>query len=450
MISYGSAFATSIYQTKLEISPPLRGTFSGGVPVEAKDPETSGTISPLGGSPLKKTPFGCRNLSGSLAGSVETVRRAFLDRFASFGYRPFASSGLQLLEEAYDVLPPSLRTRLLPLASPGGEPCVLRADITLAAIGHLSSRHAPEERPLRLAYADRIYSVPVPPEERAERFQVGAELLGWEGEGADAEVIYLLLSTLDELGLTDSLVVLGDASLLSRCLSGLPSPLARSLSDSLRRGDLVGYGEALKDRRLPEEARTALSALPWTRGAPESVAENRGALRPEALLGIAETLKRLGYGDRIRIDLGLCRELDYYSGPIFEVYASPAGPALGGGGRYDGLLERLGLMGQAVGFALDLALLADSLPRERGGERTVLLAGGLPSEEVLRLAERITRAGTPLEISWREDRASSLEWARLRGAHRVVDPVGGRVRSLSGGREEGLEDWIAGLAGGTW
>jgi ATP phosphoribosyltransferase regulatory subunit HisZ len=51
-------------------------------------------------------------------------------------------------------------------------------------------------------------------------------------------------------------------------------------------------------------------------------------------------------------DLGLVRDLGYYSGAIFEVYDPALGHVIGGGGRYDDLLGRFGLPLPACGFAL--------------------------------------------------------------------------------------------------
>ena len=70
---------------------------------------------------------------------------------------------------------------------------------------------------------------------------------------------------------------------------------------------------------------------------------------------IGETVEALevrGAADRVRIDLGLLRDLGYYSGAILEVYDPALGHVLGGGGRYDGLLKRFGVDLPAAGFAL--------------------------------------------------------------------------------------------------
>jgi ATP phosphoribosyltransferase regulatory subunit len=58
--------------------------------------------------------------------------------------------------------------------------------------------------------------------------------------------------------------------------------------------------------------------------------------------------------DRLIFDLGLVRELGYYTGAVFEVYDPAVGFALGGGGRYDELLARFGRDLPACGLALDV------------------------------------------------------------------------------------------------
>ena len=46
--------------------------------------------------------------------------------------------------------------------------------------------------------------------------------------------------------------------------------------------------------------------------------------------------------DRVIFDLGLVRDLGYYTGAIFEVYDPALGHVIGGGGRYDDLIGRFG------------------------------------------------------------------------------------------------------------
>ena len=59
-------------------------------------------------------------------------------------------------------------------------------------------------------------------------------------------------------------------------------------------------------------------------------------------------------GAELEVDLGEVRGLGYYTGVVFNLYATGAPRAVGGGGRYDTLLGRFGDPRPAVGFSLDL------------------------------------------------------------------------------------------------
>jgi ATP phosphoribosyltransferase regulatory subunit HisZ len=67
-----------------------------------------------------------------------------------------------------------------------------------------------------------------------------------------------------------------------------------------------------------------------------------------------DALAGRGVADRVQLDLGLLRDLGYYTGAILEVYDPAVGHVLGGGGRYDELMGRFGCALPAAGFALYL------------------------------------------------------------------------------------------------
>src|SRR5918998_1188188 len=112
----------------------------------------------------------------------------------------------------------------------------------------------------------------------------------------------------------------------------------------LSRRDLVGLERVVSD--LP--ARALLVELPTLRGGPEVLD------RAEGLRALHAALERRGVADRVIYDLGLVRELGYYTGAVFEVYDPAVGFTLGGGGRYDELLGRFGRDLPACGVALDV------------------------------------------------------------------------------------------------
>src|SRR5665811_1607244 len=91
-----------------------------------------------------------------------------------------------------------------------------------------------------------------------------------------------------------------------------------------------------------------------------------GAAVERATARIGETynaLEKRGVAARVQVDLGLLRDLGYYSGAILEVYDPAIGHVLGGGGRYDELLRRFGVDLPAAGFALYLERSTSPRPR---------------------------------------------------------------------------------------
>ena len=94
------------------------------------------------------------------------------------------------------------------------------------------------------------------------------------------------------------------------------------------------------------------------RGGAEQLGEARelgGEATVQATERIAATFAAIearGVAERVRVDLGLLRDLGYYTGAILEVYDPALGHVLGGGGRYDELMAEFGRPMPAVGFGL--------------------------------------------------------------------------------------------------
>ena len=92
------------------------------------------------------------------------------------------------------------------------------------------------------------------------------------------------------------------------------------------------------------------------RGGPEILERDDGPAGDALarLRSLYEVLQARGIADRAIFDLGLVRDLGYYTGAVFELYDPAVGFALGGGGRYDDLIGRFGEPRPACGIALDV------------------------------------------------------------------------------------------------
>lgn len=240
-----------------------------------------------------------------------------------------------------------------------GEVLTLRSDTTIPIARVVATRYQDAEPPFRFCYFAHAYrAVDRGVGEPREFLQAGVELIGREAPEADAEVVAITLAALDEAGLRRHRIGVGDASLYRTLLAGLDVPEEDHLPllEALARRDLVGLELAARQLELPDADRDLLIRLPSLRGGPEVLDRVDGPVAEavESLRALHELLAERGVADRVIFDLGLVRELGYYTGAVFEVYDPAVGFTLGGGGRYDELLGRFGRDLPACGMSLDV------------------------------------------------------------------------------------------------
>jgi ATP phosphoribosyltransferase regulatory subunit len=244
-----------------------------------------------------------------------------------------------------------------------GELLAMRTDMTIPIARLVATRLAGDEPPFRLAYFANAYRAVRPQRGQMREFrQAGVELVGAGAPDGTAEVIEVLSAALDAVGLTRAVIGLGDADLYRQLLAELDVAEDRRerILELLATHDLVGLEDEVDALGLAAGARETLLRLPNMRGGSEVLDEARelgGAAVERATKRLAATFEALaerGVAARVNLDLGLLRDLGYYTGAILEVYDPALGHVLGGGGRYDELVGRFGHPLPAAGFALYL------------------------------------------------------------------------------------------------
>jgi ATP phosphoribosyltransferase regulatory subunit len=240
-----------------------------------------------------------------------------------------------------------------------GAVLALRSDMTIPIARVVGTRYADSEAPLRFCYFAHAWrAVERGVGEPREFLQGGLELIGAEGPEGDAEVLALTIEALDAVGLRRHRVGVGDGGMYRSLLESVGVPAERHLPllECLSRRDLVGLELGVTRLELAQRERELLVGLPELRGGPEVLERADGPVADavEGLRALYEVLVERGVADRVILDLGLVRELGYYTGAVFEVYDPAVGFTLGGGGRYDELLGRFGRPLPACGVALDL------------------------------------------------------------------------------------------------
>jgi ATP phosphoribosyltransferase regulatory subunit len=245
-----------------------------------------------------------------------------------------------------------------------GELLALRSDMTIPIARLVASRFADSEPPHRFCYVGNAYRVVRPQRAQVRQFlHAGIELLGSPAPEGTAEVLEVLSASLDAVGLNRAVLGLGDADLYRQLLTelGVQGEHRGRILDRLAEHNLVGLEMAVDEvEGLNAHGRETLLRLPGLRGGAEVLDEARelgGAAVERAAQRLQQTydlLVKRGVAGRVQLDLGLLRDLGYYTGAIVEIYDPALGHILGGGGRYDDLVGRFGTPMPAAGFGLYL------------------------------------------------------------------------------------------------
>ena len=309
-----------------------------------------------------RIPPGTRDILPDEMRELRRVKSELADAFDRFGYEEVATPTI----EYHEVLARG-DERGAPEAyrffDEAGELLAMRTDMTIPIARLVASRFGDAEPPFRLSYVASAYRAITPQRGQMREFtQAGLELIGAEAPEGTAEVIEVLSAALDAVGLTRAVIGLGDADLYRQLLDelGVADDRRDRLLELLAMHDLVGLEAAVGELEIDAGSRETLLRLPNMRGGPEVLeqAHELGGTAVETAtqrLGAThEALAARGVAQRVSLDLGLLRDLGYYTGAIVEVYDPAVGHVLGGGGRYDELMGRFGRPLPAVGFALYL------------------------------------------------------------------------------------------------
>ncbi|HOP11405.1 MAG TPA: histidine--tRNA ligase [Oscillospiraceae bacterium] len=306
----------------------------------------------------------------------------------------------------------------------GGEELTLAPEGTAGVVrAFLENGLAGEALPQKLFYFTTCFRYNRPQAGRLREFhQVGFEIFGADSYLAEAELIVLVNKALKKIGIADAVTTKLNSIGCKQCRGEYKKAL-------------VAYFEQYKDT-LCETCNDRLYKNPMRIldcKSPECKTVAKGApvitdylcddckTHFDALCSLLTDL-----GVKYELDTGIVRGLDYYNGPVFEFVTDQLGAqdAVGGGGRYDGLVEELG--GQptpALGLAMGIermVLLAEKcgcdFPKPAAGRLFMIPIGDETRPRAARLADAVKSAGIPCqtELSTRSLK-SSMRYANKMG-----------------------------------
>ena len=262
---------------------------------------------------------------------------------------------------------PSIVEEMYAFEDKGGRQIALRPELTAPAMRFFVNDLTNYPQPLKLFYFGQCFRYERPQSGRfREFFQFGAELIGASAPESDAEVIGLAAALIAKSGLGEYQIRVGHIGVLRSMLrdAGVPQ---EKVSGILQKLDKKMYDEArplMRDAGMNEEMSEKVIKVTETTG-PVDVLKDFPGEASSYLVEVFRILEAYGFTN-VKVDLGVVRGLDYYTGVVFEVDAPKLGAEkqVCGGGSYS-LTELFG--GEKVfstGFAIGFDRILMALERE--------------------------------------------------------------------------------------
>ncbi len=323
-------------------------------------------------APKLKAPRGTHDVLGEQAsarGRIETRARALLE---GAGYERIETptfEATELFARGVGASTDIVQKEMYTFTDGSNRSLTLRPEGT-APVCRAYVEHGMHKlrQPVKLWYLSSFYRYERAQAGRQRQFwQVGAEALGSDEPAVDAESILLLSTLLEELGVKE----------LRLRLSSLGGPEARERYREQLQAHLREHAEDLapevRERIDLNPLRAFDSDHPGTRATMATAPRLLAYLSPDDAAHFTEVMALLDEaGIAYEIDPTLVRGLDYYTRTVFELTSDALGAqsGVGGGGRYDGLVETIkgpptpGPPTPGMGWAMGVerAMLASNAP----------------------------------------------------------------------------------------
>lgn len=314
-----------------------------------------------------------RDVFPQKAGDRRRLENQLLEFFEAHGYDMVSSGSFEYVDTLLRGRSIHDSEDWIQIFDTTGRAVALRPDMTPSIARMAAPLLSAGRESVLWCYAEKVYHRTTDPAslswlsgKAAESTQVGVECIGRGGREADVDILALCRRATDSLGLTEWQMVVSHAMFAPAFLVavGTPESAVEALLGCLTKGDYVGF------RRIAAEAGVSHDVLSWLQAqnplssqemqVPEKIdwtaspAGERAVAAWDDLVSLAQELEERGLADGITFDLTLHRDLTYYTGIVFEVFAPGVGAPIALGGRYDDLLSYFGVSAPAVGFTFEI------------------------------------------------------------------------------------------------
>ena len=302
-------------------------------------------------------PRGMKDFDRDEMVKIEFVRQKFLDTAKTFGFNLMEPSPIELLSVLEAKSGPSIREEVYQFQDKGDREVALRFDFTVGITRFVASQKN-LKMPTKISSFGGVWRYDEPQKGRYRFFhQWNIETFGNLNLDYDAEVIEFTSRFFDNLNLQNIVIDINHRKLVESYINQVFGSDASfndegsEVHDMFRAVDKIQKKskdkifEEYKQKGYSPEKLEKILEFSNLKGSPSEIEQSFDTSNLDGwdeLCILYDSLKNRGVGN-IRINFGIVRGLDYYSGIVFEAFDNTCDlGALVGGGRYDNLPNAFG------------------------------------------------------------------------------------------------------------
>lgn len=355
---------------------------------------------------LIQQPRGSKDLLPPIVRKKRKLQHITTEVFEKWGYEEIIPPSFEYLDIYAACNYPKLNQNLFKFFDQDAKAIVLRPDITTSIARIAATHYLEHDTPLRFFYNLNVFrSQEIGKDKKQEFFQIGCELIGLQGIEGDVETILLASEIMNCLGIRDFIINIGHAKFLEGLIDELGHDTYKQMIiQGILEKNFVYINKIIEEIPTKKEVKRFFLSMDKLYGGIEvldrlkefSLNEKceKSIKELEQFIDILSNCSDI----KITIDPCLVRNLDYYTGIVFEVYSPKVGYPLGGGGRYDAMFSSLNNGKGATGFAFNEDILLHLVDFKDDYNPQIVLYDGTSYDMALEFSEKLRKQNTTVKM----------------------------------------------------
>ena len=299
----------------------------------------------------------------------ERVIYALRSLYGSYGYLPFTMSKFEEYELYVKNKDFLVSDSVITFTDTNGKLLALKPDVTLSIIKNGQDEAGTKQK---VYYSENVYRISGSTRQFKEIMQAGLECIGDIDLYDVFEVVSLACASLESIS-ERYVVEISHLGILSSLLDSINSneEFKSSVMGFLEQKNAHEIKKLCQSYGVDSDKTEILCDFVGMYGKADTVLKRLDSLEiseefsaaVKELKSIVELLDTTKYKDKIQLDFSIVNDMNYYNGVVFNGFIEGVCETVLFGGRYDGLLNRMGRESKGIGFALYVDLL-ENLSKE--------------------------------------------------------------------------------------